>query len=69
MNENSKWHDGWPRKEGWYKCLLDGELEMNLKYYTCTVSMKKHWVDKNGDYMESMAHIQWSDEPPTNTSR
>lgn len=63
------WHDGWPRKEGWYRCLLDGEEEMNLKYYMCTVSMKKHWVDSHGDYIETMAHVQWSDEKPTGVLR
>lgn len=67
--DEAKWHDGWPKKEGWYKCLLDGEQEMILKYYTCTVSMKKHWVDSHGDYIETMAHVQYSDEPVKGMSR
>lgn len=69
MNNETVWNDGWPKKEGWYRCLLDGEVEMNLKYYTCTVSMKKHWVDSHGDYIETMAHVQWSDEKPTGLLR
>ena len=54
------WNDGWPKKPGWYNCLLDGEMEMQLKFYVCQVSMKPHWVDQNGDYIESMAKVQWS---------
>lgn len=59
------WHDGWPRKEGWYKCLIDGEMEMQLKFYVCQVARKPHWVDKHGDYIETMAHVQWCDEGAT----
>ena len=57
---DKKWHSGWPKEPGWYNCLLDGEMEMQLKYYVCQVAMKPHWVDANGDYIESMAHVQWS---------
>lgn len=56
------WHDGWPRQQGWYKCLIDGELEMQLKYYVCQVSMKPHWVDSNGDYIEAMGKVQWQEQ-------
>lgn len=63
------WNSGWPKKQGWYKCLLDGEMEMNLKYYVCQVSMKPHWVDNNGDYIESMAKVQWCSDKPVNTNR
>lgn len=55
------WHDGWPKKPGWYKCRIDGEYECMLKYYTCQVSMTPHWVDNHGDYMESMGSIEWSE--------
>lgn len=65
----TKWHDEWPRKEGWYKCLLDGEEEMTLKYYTCVVSMKKHWVNDKGEYIETMAHVQWCDDPVKGMTR
>lgn len=51
--------DGWPRQQGWYECLVDGELKMMLKYYVCQVSMKPHWVDHNGDYIESMGKVQY----------
>lgn len=59
--DNNKWHDGWPKKEGWYRCLLDGEEEMNLKFYVCQVARKPHWVDQHGDYIESMAKVQYSE--------
>ena len=57
----TKWNAGYPKKPGWYKCRLDGEEECVLKYYVCTVSMKPHWVDNHGDYIESMAHVEWSE--------
>lgn len=60
MENESRWRDGWPKKEGWYKCLIDGELEMDLKFYVCKVAMKPHWVDKYGDYIESMGKVQYS---------
>lgn len=63
MQETKKvYKDGWPRQQGWYDCLLDGEMDMQLKYYVCQVSMKPHWVDKNGDYIESMARVQYADK-------
>lgn len=65
----SKWQDGWPKREGWYKCLLDGEMEMELKYYVCQVARKPHWVDSHGDYIESMAHVQYCNEQIGNKAR
>ena len=59
--DKNKWHDGFPKKQGWYNCLIDGELEMKLKFYVCQVAMKPHWVDTNGDYIETMGKVQWSD--------
>ena len=59
--DKNKWHDGYPKKQGWYNCLIDGELEMKLKFYVCQVTMKPHWVDTNGDYIETMGKVQWSD--------
>lgn len=61
MDQNT-WHDGWPKQPGWYRCLIDGEEEMDLKYYVCTVSRKPHWVDSHGDWLESMAKIQWREK-------
>ena len=57
------WHDGWPKRTGYYNCLIDGELEMKLKYYVCQVSCKPHWVDSYGDYVEAMGKVQWTGEP------
>ena len=67
MSDN-KWHDGWPKKQGWYRCLIDGELEMKLKYYVCQVACKPHWVDNHGDYIETMGKVQWSDSDTPNIS-
>lgn len=57
--QEEEWKSGWPKKPGWYDCLIDDELEMKLKYYVCQVSMKPHWVDTNGDYIESMGIVKW----------
>lgn len=57
------WQHGFPKKQGYYNCLIDGELEMKLKYYVCQVSMKPHWIDQNGDYVEAMGVVQWRGEP------
>lgn len=54
-----KWNDGWPKYPGWYRCLVDGEVEMNLKFYRCQVANKPHWVDNNGDYIESQYKVKW----------
>ena len=53
------WRHGYPKNQGYYECLIDGELEMKLKYYVCQVSMKPHWIDNNGDYVETMGVVQW----------
>lgn len=52
---------GWPRIPGWYDCLVDGE-EMRLKYYVCQVSRKPHWLDSEGNYIESMYEVKWRNE-------
>lgn len=57
------WHDGFPKRHGFYNCLIDGELEMRLKFYVCQVSCKPHWVDNHGDYIETMGKVQWTGEP------
>lgn len=57
----SKWSKGYPNKLGWYRCLVDGEVEMDLKCYMCQVSRKMHWVDDNGDYIESMYNVEWGE--------
>lgn len=41
--------------------MVDGEVEMNLKCYMCQVSRKMHWVDENGDYIESMYNVEWGE--------
>lgn len=57
------WNDGYPKRQGFYKCLIDGELEMTLKFYVCQVSRKPHWIDNNGDYIEAMGKVQWTGAP------
>lgn len=53
-----EYKDGWPRIPGWYDCLVEGE-EMKLKFYVCQVSMKPHWLDKDGNYIETQYKVKW----------
>lgn len=62
MDNEKTWKSGWPKKEGWYNCRVDGELELKLKYYVCQVARKPHWVDSHGDYIETMGRVEWCDE-------
>lgn len=59
--ENMDYRDGWPRIPGWYDCLVDGE-EMRLKFYVCQVARKPHWLDKNGNYIETMYEVKWREK-------
>ena len=59
MKEDYK--DGWPRIPGWYDCLVDGE-QMKLKFYVCQVSCKPHWLDPDGNYIETMYKVKWRNE-------
>ena len=59
MEETYK--SGWPKIPGWYDCLVDGE-EMRLKFYVCQVSCKPHWLDSEGNYIESMYEVKWRNE-------
>lgn len=56
------WNDGWPKRPGWYKCLVDGDVEMDLKFYICQVSCKPHWVDSGGDYIETQYKVKWKEK-------
>lgn len=56
-----QWNEGWPKHPGWYRCLVDGDVEMNLKFYICQVSCKPHWVDKDGDYIETQYKVKWKE--------
>lgn len=62
MTMEKQWNEGWPKKPGWYKCLVDGDVEMELKFYVCQVSCKPHWVDKNGDYIETQYKVKWKEK-------
>lgn len=61
MQMIGQWNEGWPKHPGWYKCLVDGSEEMNLKFYICQVSRKPHWIDKDGDYIETQYKVKWKE--------
>lgn len=63
MGEESKekYRDGFPKLPGWYDCDVEG-VQMRLKFYVCTVSRKPHWLDNDGNYIETMYHVRWRPE-------
>lgn len=57
-----EWKTGWPKRPGWYRCLVDGDVEMDLKFYICQVSCKPHWIDEGGDYIETQYKVKWKEK-------
>lgn len=55
------WKSGWPKKQGWYSCLVDGE-EKNLRHFICEMSNRHEWVRPDGSY--EYADVQYLDETP-----
>lgn len=50
LSENREWKEGYPNKEGWYDCLVDGE-EVRLRHFVCCMSGRHEWADERGDYV------------------
>lgn len=59
--QDKEWHEGFPEKPGWYWCRVDGEEEMWLKHFICTLSGRHEWAAKGGDYIYSI--VEWSGMP------
>lgn len=45
------WHEGFPKKPGWYHCKLDGG-EVDLYCKRCELTGKYHWLWTDGSYIE-----------------
>lgn len=50
------WRNGWPKKPGYYTCLVDGE-EKILKHFICEMSDRHEWVRSDGSY--EYADVLW----------
>ena len=59
----SDYHTGWPEKQGWYDCIVDGELD-RLRHWICGISGRHEWIDVDGQYIKRENHdIMWTGEP------
>lgn len=52
------WHDGWPSKDGTYRCLVNGEV-MDLYHFKCVINGKHHWY--LGKKEEVKDKVLWKD--------
>ena len=43
-----EYRDGYPRKNGWYDVLVDGQ-ETRLHYYHCDMRNDDVWEDEHGE--------------------
>lgn len=56
MEKNEEWHDGFPKEQGWYECLLDGEIVL-LRHFECCVSTRHEWAHPGGEY--EYGNVKW----------
>ena len=55
------WHGGFPREQGWYECLLDGEPCV-LRHWRCEMKRRSEWIDVKGNYMRGRK-VLWAGGP------
>ena len=49
MADHTQYNTGTPNKKGWYKVLIDGEIEMSLYFFICELNpRKRYWVMEDG---------------------
>lgn len=59
--EEERYFDGFPKKQGWYDVLLDGEPE-RLRHWVCQMSGRHEWIDIDGQYIRGR-EVLWTGEP------
>lgn len=57
-----EWHKGFPPKQGWYDCLVNGE-EDRLRYKHCDINRTDRWIRTDGEYESLTAKVEWTGEP------
>lgn len=55
------YYDGWPKLQGWYDVLVDGEPD-RLRHWICQMSMRHEWIDIKGEYIRNKV-VTWTGEP------
>ena len=49
MADLQQYREGYPNKKGYYHCLIDDEIEMQLYLFVCELNpRKKYWVMPDG---------------------
>lgn len=56
-----EWHKGFPKQQGWYDCLVDGE-EARRRYKHCDINRTDRWIRPDGEYECLTAKVMWTGE-------
>lgn len=54
------WHDGFPKKQGWFDCYCKGEYT-RLQHWICIMDGRHKWKRHDGSYETSK--VKWTGEP------
>ena len=59
MADRTQYKSGTPDRKGWYKVLIDGEIEMTLYFFICELNpRKRYWVMEDGSQLTD-ADVMW----------
>lgn len=59
MADRTQYKSGTPDRKGWYKVLIDGEIEMTLYFFICELNpRKRYWVMPDGSQL-SMDEVKY----------
>lgn len=56
---DDQWHEGFPKKQGWYDVLVNGEYQ-RLQHFICVMDGRHHWKKHDGDY--ETRKVVWTGE-------
>lgn len=56
---NDEWCSGYPKKPGWYDCLVDG-VEMRLRFRFCMMMGRNEWRDISGNRLSDEIKVLWT---------
>lgn len=54
-----EWCSGYPRKPGWYDCLVDGR-EVRLRFRFCMTRGRNEWLDISGNRVSDDSQVMWT---------
>jgi hypothetical protein len=61
MSDEEQYKEGYPKQQGWFDVLLDGEPE-RLRHWICQLSGRHEWIDIDGQYIRGR-EVLWIGEP------